>query len=63
MKKILLLSILLLIVSNMGKPDYTLKIKAISELKPIELDYRNTITTNVFYALPQLWFWKKNEIK
>lgn len=58
MKKLTILTVLMLI-SNLGKPDYTLRKRAISELKPVEYDYRNTVTSNVMYGLPQIWFWKK----
>lgn len=56
MKRLSMVLLLMLLISNIGKPDYSLRIKFISAQKPLELDYRHSIGSDTFYGVPQVWF-------
>lgn len=74
MKRITLVLILTLITNietnqqvSLGKPDYTLRKKYISSLKPIQRDYKgiinqqanykHTMTVESMWGVPRVWFW------
>lgn len=59
MKKLTVLVALMLLISNTGKPDHSLRIKFISNQKPVELDYRHSIGSDALYGVPQVWFAKR----